>query len=214
MNTKQKIILFIGLTCFIAMFLYPPWVMHIKGTVLNEGYEFIFNSSNKFYVINYNRIFFQSFVLIIIIVFSVILFSKKHDDYPERTINDSIEEENVGGGVSIKQESDGRHTIKMSDKASFSGLLGATFTIFSQTLTKEQKDIFNIWAGLQKGEWSIEHRKHFNIALMNHLYDGKLGKVSLPPVLQTNANLLNEKPPEPINPLTKDIRDLFNSLFL
>lgn len=116
-------------------------------------------------------------------------------------------------GASITQMPDGRSSINLSKDATADTFFMSIISIVSNSFTEKEKDAFSEWAGLNKGEWSNEHKKIFENVIYNHLYDGKSGKVPLPPVLQTNAKFLKEKPEEPIKPLTDDIRTLLNSFF-
>jgi len=116
-------------------------------------------------------------------------------------------------GGSITQGADGRSSFSLSKDATSDTFFLLIMSIISNSFTEQEKDIFSEWAGLKKGEWSNEHKKIFENVIYNHLYDGKLGKVPLPPALQANAKFLKVEPDKPIKPLTDDIRTFLNSLF-
>lgn len=46
MNAKQRRALWIGISVMIAMAMYPPWVVALRGSTMPFGYSWIFRPSN------------------------------------------------------------------------------------------------------------------------------------------------------------------------
>jgi len=123
---------------------------------------------------------------------------------------------NSDGKVSGKviHHADGRNTIVMDNNKDFVTILTSMFIIFADGMKENDKITFVQWANLPLSPWSQEHREIFALALMHHLLESKETAALIPEVLKDATELIiNCSLPPLKNPLTNEMRRLFNMMF-
>lgn len=123
---------------------------------------------------------------------------------------------NQGGEIagSVTRNPDGRHTISVGKKADMSSLLMSLFFVFANDLNGYQRSIFSKWAHLPQDTWTSIHQQTFAQALLHYFMEVRVQGGKLPEsVLKASHSF----PPQALvdlkYPLTKEIRELFSSLF-
>jgi hypothetical protein len=80
MNLKQKVILFFGIIVFVAMGIYPPWVLGFGSRTVAGSYTFIINPPDNAKFIDLYRLCVQwCMVAVSTGCFIIILKDKKKD---------------------------------------------------------------------------------------------------------------------------------------
>jgi hypothetical protein len=78
MNTKQKVILWIGIIAFVLMGIFPPWMITGNEQVcLSMGYSFILNPPNKVCRMDASHLCIQWVMVAVITAGLVITFKDK-----------------------------------------------------------------------------------------------------------------------------------------
>lgn len=134
------------------------------------------------------------------------------------TVNSALYDKNGEIAGAVLRQPDGRHKIIAGDKADGSAALMSLCIVFANVLQEknfgEQRILFSKWAHLPHDSWTQTHQQVAAQALMHFFMEARTGNGNLPPNIQ--KALLSFSPqvlPELKYPLTKEIRDLFSSIF-
>lgn len=134
------------------------------------------------------------------------------------TANSALYDKNGEIAGSVLRQPDGRHKIIAGDKADGSAALMSLCVVFANMLQEkafnEQRILFSKWAHLPQDSWTQTHQQAVTQALMHFFMEARTSGGNLPPNIQ---KALQSFPPQALPelkyPLTKEIRDLFSSIF-
>jgi hypothetical protein len=63
LNRKQSVVVYVALALILSMLVFPPFVMSIRGSVLDEGYQFIGTGDGE---VAASRVVFQCFAVLVV----------------------------------------------------------------------------------------------------------------------------------------------------